>query len=494
MAGHQQLPQPKRFRRLLCVSLVMVHVSILLFWSYSETHSSPSVSSDQHHSSSAPPPAQGPLGCQPLVPRQAEPSFVAVNGTKTLLISAYTEHRTGRKEVRIIAVVLRREAVKYHCLLQCQGQLQQVRGSSSVHADHFDFEYGTADIMCPLPAACQTASRVAVLSAAAKSEDSMTFLEVKNQRKSDSFAHNFTVCFSVMFEFTNVLQLVQSLEMLRLLGVSRVVVYVSSCSRQTWALLNHYTQTGLVEVIPWSWSRYLNVSRGFIPSQHPGDIHYFGQIPALNDCVYRYMYQSRYVALQDVDELILPQTVDSWSELLPILEKKYGADKGYMFENNVFPITIHKLPPASTAPPLLSPTWHNVTGVNILAHLYQEPIIKETYNWNFKVIVNPRAVFTPTVHGLLKSQKGCAWVDRTIARMYHTRPAKQPNLKAKQLIYDDRLLSFSKRLIPAVNTTLRQSGLIPQQNTDRHAVGPVVEKSIKLWTRVHNWLHIAGTN
>lgn len=66
---------------------------------------------------------------------------------------------------------------------------------------------------------------------------------------------------------------------------------------------------GLVEVIPWSLSRFLNVSRGWLPLHGPGDLHYFGQIPALNDCVYRYMYQSRYVALHDMDELILTQSV-----------------------------------------------------------------------------------------------------------------------------------------------------------------------------------------
>lgn len=67
---------------------------------------------------------------------------------------------------------------------------------------------------------------------------------------------------------------------------------------------------GLVEVIPWSLSEYLNVSRKALPKQHPGDIHYFGQIPALNDCLYRYMYKSKYIALHDPDEFILPQSVN----------------------------------------------------------------------------------------------------------------------------------------------------------------------------------------
>ncbi|XP_018540771.1 uncharacterized protein LOC108888993 [Lates calcarifer] len=402
---------------------------------------------------------------QQCYPGQMAPqklSIVAVSRTKTLLVSAYQEHRTGNREVRVIAVVLRKETVAYHCLLCCQDQLHISDGVSSVHTDHFDFPYGTADIMCPIPSGCETVSHIAVTSAANKSGESV---EVKNQKvKSDSFPYNFTVCLSTMFDFTNVLQLVQSLEMLQLLGVNRVVVYKTSCSPETQRILDYYTHKGLVEVIPWSLSKFINVSRGWLPSHGPGDIHYLGQIPALNDCLYRYMYQSKYMALHDIDELILPQSVNSWLELLPQLEKKYGADQCYMFENNVFPITVTLPPPTSQTLPLQNHHWQNVSGVNILAHLYHEPIIPETHYSNFKIIVNPRAVYRATVHGLLKSVKGCAWVDRNIARMYHTRDPRQPKLTPNQLIYDGRLLSYSTHLIPAVNTVLRENGLLPEDS------------------------------
>ena len=70
---------------------------------------------------------------------------------------------------------------------------------------------------------------------------------------------------------------------------------------------------GLVEVIPWSMPSVLNVSTGWQPEDSPGQMHYYGQIPALNDCVYRNMYQTQYIALHDIDELILPQQVDRYS-------------------------------------------------------------------------------------------------------------------------------------------------------------------------------------
>ncbi|XP_051255621.1 uncharacterized protein LOC127363140 isoform X1 [Dicentrarchus labrax] len=463
-SNHQQPLQLKTFRQLMYCSTVITILSLMLLYTYK-------VDKIKFYKATSEPQ----IFVQPTVPQQCgqgqivpQGQKVAVNRTKTLLISAYQEHRTGRKEVRVIAVVLRSETVAYRCLLCCHDQLYISEGVSNIHTDHFGFAYGTADIMCPLPSGCETPSYITVTSAAADSEDKhdKEFLEVNNQKAiNDSFPYNFTVCLSTMFDFTNVLQLVQGLEMLQLLGVNRVVIYKTSNSPEIKHVLDYYTQKGLVEVIPWSMSRFLNVSRGWLPEHGPGDLHYFGQIPALNDFIYRYMYQSRYVALQDIDELILPQSVNSWSELLPLLEKKYGADKCYMFENNVFPNTITLPPPTSeTLPPQsrCCPGWQNVSGVNILAHLYQEPIIKETHYSNFKIIVNPRAVFIPTVHGLLHSLNGCSWVDRNIARMYHTRAPKQPNLTPDQLIYDGRLLSYSAQLTLTVNTVLMESGHLPE--------------------------------
>uniref|UniRef100_A0A3Q3EYK3 Glycosyltransferase family 92 protein n=1 Tax=Kryptolebias marmoratus TaxID=37003 RepID=A0A3Q3EYK3_KRYMA len=280
-------------------------------------------------------------------------SLVRVNGTRALLISAYFEHRTEQK------------GVTFECHLRCQEKLHISKGVINIYTNHFGFPYGTADIMCSLPSGCETPSHVALTST------------VKNQKEvTDSFPYNFTVCFSTMYNFTNILQLVQSLEMLQLLGVNRVVIYKTNCSVDTQRVLDYYTNKGLVEVIPWSLSNYLNVSRRAYPHQSPADLHYFGQISALNDFLYRYMYQSRYVALHDVDELILPQKVDSEFTLPP--------------------------PKPETLPP--QDQWQNVSGMNFLAHLYREPVLSS----NCKTIVSPRAVFSITVHGVLSSKKGCA--------------------------------------------------------------------------------------
>ncbi|KAM3615808.1 uncharacterized protein V6R79_008209 [Siganus canaliculatus] len=463
---HQQ-----KFRWLMYVNSVITVLSLtMLLWTHSPDRTyqlwpqSDPESSERQRQLRVHPTVPPHCGVGRIVPPGQK---VVVNKTKTLMISAYQEHRTERREVRIIAVVLRSESVAYHCFLCCQDQLHVSEGFTTIHSDHFGFAYGTADIMCPIPPGCESPSYIALTSSASELQDQFyeEFMEVKNQKvKTDSFPYNFTVCLSTMFDFTNVLQLVQSLETMKLLGVNRVVVYRTSCSQETQRVLDYYTRKGLVEVVPWSFSGFMNVSRSWLPELYPGDLHYYGQIPALNDCIYRYMYRTKFIALHDMDELILPQTVYSWLEMIPLLEKIHGVDQAYAFQNFVFPNTLSLPVPTSDslAPQTrCCPSWQFVPGVNILSHLYHEPDFSETFS-NFKIIVSPRLVFTTSVHGILHPQICCAWVQSDVARMYHTRDPRQSDVTHDKLIYDGRLLIYSLNFTSSVNTVLVESGLLPK--------------------------------
>ncbi|XP_036070919.1 uncharacterized protein LOC112149610 isoform X2 [Oryzias melastigma] len=402
----RQRPTPQKLRCLALVCLLLTFLSVLLFV---RSFRISDLMNDQLWTQPYPEPKPEPVRTEAAATQEQVISFAPVKNTKTLLLSAYQEHRTNRKEVRVIAVVLRSEKAAYRCIFCCQEQQYVSEGVSNIHQDHYNFPYGTADIMCPVPSGCEAPTHITVKSAANFSQDTThhELLKIRNQEvQSDKFDFNFTVCFSTMFNFTNVLQLVQSLTMLQLLGVNRVVIYKTDCSPEIQRILDYYIGKGFVELIPWSLSKFMNVSYGWLPEHGPGQIHY----------------------------------------------------------NNVFPKDVVLPPPplAEAAPSW--ELWKNISGVNILDHLYQEPVTKETYYVQFKIIVNPRAVFSTSVHGVQRSQNGCAWVDRNIARMHHTRDKRQPQLQPSQLIYDDRLLSFSAPLIRTVNAVLRENGLLPAED------------------------------
>ncbi|XDV29756.1 hypothetical protein PO909_032799 [Leuciscus waleckii] len=326
------------------------------------------------------------------------------------------DHRFREKEIKTIAIVLRDEKVTYRCVMCCQGRNVTSPAEYTIHSDHFGFEYGTATITCQIDSSCSTPMHVAIT---AKDVPAV-------------FQYSFTVCISVMYDYKNVLGLVQAMEMFRLLGAQRVVIYKTNCDSDTQKVLDYYVKRGFVEIIPWTIKKHINVSSGWRKDLSPGQLHYYGQIPALNDCVYRYMYQSRYVALHDMDEFILPLKVKNWMDLLPELENMYGTNQN---------------------------KWENVRGLNILKCTDRIPNIPNTFN-NYKIIVSPRLVVKATVHGLLETvnpQSYTLRVKNSIARMYHMKLSYPTNTN---LIRDDHLNDYAKDLIPAVSKVLQDCGFI----------------------------------
>ncbi|XP_076138948.1 uncharacterized protein LOC143122048 [Alosa pseudoharengus] len=383
------------------------------------------------------------------LPESVNP-LLQVNGSRTYLVSSYMEHRS-RSQIRTIAVVKRTEAVSYSCLFCCDEELKSSDAMQDIHSDHFGFNFGTADILCSVPENCLTLSHVAIYKRPLGIQKP-SFLPIRNQQeRQESFPYQFTVCISVMYDYTNVLQLVQTLEMFRLLGAQHVAIYKSSCNTATQRVLDYYVKEGFVEIIPWPITQYIKVSRGWQPSVSPGDLHYFGQIAALNDCVYRFMYQTQYVVLQDLDEVIVPVMVNSWTELLPVLEQKYGSYTSFEFENNVFRNTVGGRNAAQRPK-----EWQGVTGVDILDHVWCEPNDPNAFN-NFKVIVNPRTVYRTTVHGLLSADSTGVRVNRDVARNYHIRAPWRQDVGNDKLIRDERLWDYAPRLIPAVSSVLNKT-------------------------------------
>ncbi|KAI5098431.1 hypothetical protein C0J45_12158, partial [Silurus meridionalis] len=381
-------------------------------------------------------------------------TIVKVKHLKAYMVGSYIEHRQRQKLIRTIAIVSRSEENMYHCLLCCGGQNISIPATCDIHSDHFDFEYGTADITCEIPDMCTKPTHVAITSQSPKEDESSQDIHilqpVRDQQKQEVFPYKFTVCISTMFDYRNVLMLVQAMEIFKILGVQKVAIYKTNCNKDIQKVLDYYVGQNFVEIIPWTIGSYINVSRSWKKSESPGDLEYFGQIAALNDCVYRYMYQSHYVALQDLDEIILPINLKNWTELLPELESKYNHIGGFEFENNFFPLSIR-----NSSSKYSPDSWKKVVGVNILEHIIRISNDPNQPN-NFKVIINPRLVYKATVHGLLEPINGTVRVDPQIARMYHFRDIPEEILKERLQIQDAHLRDYMDSLIPAVSTVLQQ--------------------------------------
>nr|XP_040055690.1 uncharacterized protein LOC120833005 [Gasterosteus aculeatus aculeatus] len=404
-----------------------------------------------------PPPHQAPYTCPFQI---SERSITPLNNTKHLLVSAYMDQRVNGLDVRIIGIFKRDSIQKLHCVFCCAGKLSSTTpGTILQHSDNFGFPYVTTDVMCQIPQNCN-ATHVNLLTQPGKDRlVDQPCLPIRNKRSNgkekEKLQFNFTVCISNLFgDYNNVLQVAQTLEMYRLLGVDRVVIYNTTCGPDLDRLLQIYSEEGFVEMVPWPIDQHLNPSRGWLFSQSGGDVHYFGQLTTLNECIYRSMDRSRYVLLNDIDEIIMPYKHNNLTSLMDVLQQQHPNKGVFLIENHIFP----KKPfNESKWGPL--PRWRGVPGFNILDRIYKEEPDRTIYHPH-KMIVQPRMVQQTSVHEVLKMIGQMFKVPPDVCRIIHSPISTPTQRPLEQLHVDTRLRDFTEQLLPGLNKVLREAGLL----------------------------------
>ncbi|XP_077334411.1 beta-1,4-galactosyltransferase galt-1-like [Lithobates pipiens] len=369
---------------------------------------------------------------------------------RTFIISPYYEPRLGQS-VRVIAII--HVSVKeLYCIFHCSSnQNVFVRAEIDLHSDRFGFPYGTADLLCAEPFGCHYTYMSFSSTNSTKTIHELLF-EVKN-RPPPPISSNFTVCISTLYgNYNNILQMIQSIEMYKILGASRVTIYNTNCSQDVDKVLRHYIDEGTLEVVPWPIDHHLHTAKGWRYSKVPtAEVGYFGQTAALNDCLYRNMYKSKFVLLNDIDEIILPIKDWDWSSLMENLQNKYPDTSVFRIENHIFPNSVN-----------ISgfDLWSHVPGVNILHHSVREPINWKLFN-GCKLIVNPRDVFQTSVHSALKQRGRWKNIGSDTVLTFHCTHKYRRDIPTEELIPDDVLRRHNMSLVPNVDKVIQR--LFPQQ-------------------------------
>jgi len=133
---------------------------------------------------------------------------------------------------------------------------------------------------------------------------------------------DYTVCVTPLnFRYNNYQQLVETIEVNRMFGAGHLVFYNYSTGPFARTFLDAYRREGLVTVVPWSLPLTVDVwppRRGLVP-----EIHYFGQLAALNDCLYRCLGRSSMTVFTDLDEVLVPRAHSDWSSMLDAVSQRY---------------------------------------------------------------------------------------------------------------------------------------------------------------------------
>ncbi|OCT66998.1 uncharacterized protein LOC108699507 [Xenopus laevis] len=385
--------------------------------------------------------------CSGELPRD---TITPLKDTKAYVIAPYYDNRE-KNIVRILGIVHHRDVKELYCYFCCTSDniLYTVRAVINIHSDRFGFPYGLADIICSEPPDCAP-THVSVHWSPSEEPGSLTTFKIRN-RVQEKRTANFTVCFSAMFgNYGNVLQFIQTMEMYKILGAQKVTVYLNNCSRQMEEVLQYYTKEGTVEVIPWQIQRYLKVSHNWQYLNDDTEIGYYGQILTLNDCIYRNMYSSKFVVLNDQDEIILPFKHRTWDNMMESLQWE-NPDVGiFLFENHIFPQT-----EVSNGNFTNTSSWNGVPGFNLLQFIHREPDRPDYFNAR-KMIVDPRAVVQTSVHSTLKQYRNSKYVPLETALVYHCRGPLQANLPRESLIEDKTIWKYNDSLIRNVNKMLKK--------------------------------------
>ncbi|XP_015675485.1 uncharacterized protein LOC107291047 [Protobothrops mucrosquamatus] len=390
--------------------------------------------------------------------RLADGTITPLRDQHSFIVTPYFDKREGNL-VRVLSIIHHQKVQELYCSFCCEKSqaIRVVKGEIDLHRDRFDFPYSTADVLCLQPEDCH-AKFISVHPSAELESTHLPLFPIRNIHP-EMPSLDFTICMSTMFgNYDNVLQFVQSMELYSLLGVQKVTIYKNSCSPLMDKVLDYYISKGIVEIIPWPIHLYLNVSSHWHYSMEKKDLGYYGQLTALNDCIYYNMYKSKYLLLIDPDEFILPRMDADWKSLMQRLEKEYPGTGVFLFENRVFRRTVFSKTPFNFL------AWTTVPGINVFEHIHREPKDIRNFN-NMKMILDPTTVIQTSVHSPLKQLGASVQVSNHIAFNFHCRIPERINVADSDLIRDPIFWSYNKTLIPKVSDVLLEAGVLGASDT-----------------------------
>ena len=157
--------------------------------------------------------------------------------------------------------------------------------------------------------------------------------------------------------------------MLRLLGVTKIVIHNSTLGVAASRVLLHYEKTGLVQV------------KQTRPLVDATDESYSDQdlrnSVVLTDCMYRNMYRMKRIFVIDLDEIMIPQTSLRYADMITQMNNTFGL--GLIFRNHYFMMDLNLHPKAVD---FSEPVYSSVLR-------YRQRLAPSEPGYHVKTLVNP---------------------------------------------------------------------------------------------------------
>jgi len=292
---------------------------------------------------------------------------------------------------------------------------------------------------------------------------------VYNKLEADEPKKGFAVCVKGL-DFPDddlSVRLVEWLELLNSLGADKIFLYNLEVHPNVTKVLDYYQKQGLVDVTPLSLPGYQPTLPGLQHMYLKSKVNNKRQNELIpyNDCLYRNMYRYEYIALLDIDEVIMPLNHQNWSQLMEAvivesLKVKNESRASYNFRNVYFMdemLESHEHGHFKDIPPYL----------HMLQHVYRSANYTKPGQY-VKCFHNPEKALILHNHFPLGCLGGVCTsypVDTDLAHLQHYRNDCVSTLKKscaesfkKNSIKDTTIWRYKDELISRTTTSLLKMG------------------------------------
>ena len=277
--------------------------------------------------------------------------------------------------------------------------------------------------------------------------DSNTIIKV-NPKSIPTKSYNFTACVPPLHSTYNDITKIQDLlTIYTVMGVDHFVFYNHSIGDAVSSYLHDIILNNKhIEIKNWSYPSVI-------------DVHYFGQLGFIQDCLYESMFSSRYVVFTDLDEVLTPThpRMRTWHDILSTVDTHQPQGNmqlhlcaSYMFRNTFFSLHV----PNKCS--LIHSSRHdrNISLPTVLCHTQREEKISD-YGDRSKQIVIPERIFIMGIHNVWSyyspDYADCN-VPPELGLLYHYREwDRNVNLT---LIQDTVILKYEADILGKHNTFL----------------------------------------
>ena len=358
----------------------------------------------------------------------ATPRFIEVE-KGTLLYSASLDDRQGQNYIQVVLLTSQR---KNPPPLFCRFQSATNSNTSlSVPSSYYEIDtkysnkrYGMFVASCALPkeligTPCYVNISIKLTSEQRNSSVVLPVGNVKNQQcTTNTYRGEYGICIPPLHSHISVDGLIEFLELSQILGASYFTFYDFEISKNVSNVLNYYEGKGLAQVLSWKLPSYISES----------DVHYYGQIFAMQDCLFRSMNHLDFVAFNDLDEYIVPLQYGNMSSMLRSIHKEKHC--GHCFQSAKFVVLGHGRQNSW-------PVTQNVFN--------RRPKADPTRP---KCVVDPNRVFEHGVHFIMQPLEGkyvTDNVDWNAGRVFHYRECHDSTCK-EELEEDKTMERYGQRL------------------------------------------------